>query len=97
LEDDEASILEGVATVATTTEDRPSISASNTKMASNKTSCIDAQKKKRTTSIAELPPFLTTFTYADGNRLVSGDKLDGKKKDPEKQGPFLVTTRIRTT
>jgi hypothetical protein len=94
-EDDEAIIPEGVAAAATTTEGQPSISASNKKTASNKTNYIDAQKKKRTTSIAELPPFLTNFTFADRNRLVCGDELDGKKKDPEKQGPFLVALLIK--
>jgi hypothetical protein len=68
LEDGDAIILEGVAAAATATEGRPSISASNKKTASNKTDYSVAQNKKRTTSIAELPPLLTNFTFADRSR-----------------------------
>lgn len=94
-EDDEAIIIpEGVAAAATTIEGRPSISSSNKKTASNKSNSIDVQKKK-TTSIAELPTFLTNFTYADRSHLVCGDELDTKKRDPEKQGPFRVAQFIQ--
>jgi hypothetical protein len=95
-EDDEAIISEGVAAAATTTEGRP-ISASNKTTASNKKNYSDDPKKKRTTSIAELPPFLKNFEFADRKRLVCGDEIDEKKKDPEKQGPFLVAQFIHVT
>jgi hypothetical protein len=95
-EDDEAIISEGVAAAATTREGWP-MSASNKKTASNKKNSIDVQKKKRTTSIAELSPFLTNFTCADHKLLVCGGEIDEKKKDPEKQGPFLVAQFIEVT
>jgi hypothetical protein len=86
-EDDGTIISEGVAAPATATEGRPRIRASNKKTASNKTNYSDAKKKKRTTSMAQLPPFLTNFTFSNRSPLVCGDTLDGKKRDPAKQGP----------
>jgi hypothetical protein len=92
---DVAIISEGVAAAATATEGRP-ISVNNKKTASNKKNSTDVQKKK-STSIAELPTFLTKFTFADRKLLVCGDEIDEKKRVPEKQGPFLVAQLIKVT
>mgnify|MGYP000119919454 CR=1 FL=1 len=69
----------------------------NKTTASNKKNYIDVPKKKRTTSIAELPSFLKNFTFADRKLLVCGDEMDEKEKNPEKQGPFLVAQFIKVT